>query len=39
MAGDDGWRRPWWRARVLGEGPANMDGQGAHKHHESVGML
>jgi hypothetical protein len=25
MAGDERWRRPWWRAHVPGEGPANMN--------------
>jgi hypothetical protein len=39
MAGDERWRRPWWCISVPGKGPANMDGQGAHKLHESVGML
>jgi hypothetical protein len=39
MAGDDKWRRPWWRVIVPGEGPANMDGQGAHKLRETTGML
>jgi hypothetical protein len=33
------WWRPWWRARGLGKGPANMEGQGAHEHRERVGML
>jgi hypothetical protein len=39
MAGDERWQRPWRRVSVPSEGPANMDGQGAHKLHESVGML
>jgi hypothetical protein len=38
-AGDERWRWPWWRVVVPGEGPANMEGQGAHEHREKVGML
>jgi hypothetical protein len=37
MAGGDGWRRPWQRVSVPGEGPANMDEQGTQEHHGSVG--
>jgi hypothetical protein len=37
-AGDERWRRPWRRTQVLGEGPANRDGRGAHEHHGSVEM-
>jgi hypothetical protein len=25
MAGSEDWQRPWQRAHVLGEGPANVD--------------
>jgi hypothetical protein len=39
MAGNEEWRRPCWGARHPGEGPANMEGQGAHEHCESTGML
>jgi hypothetical protein len=39
MAGDERWRRPWRRVSVLGEGPANMDRGGAHKHHGSMGCV
>jgi hypothetical protein len=39
MVGDEEWRRPCWGARDPGEGPANMEGQGAHEHRESTGML
>jgi hypothetical protein len=39
MAGSDGLRRSCQGARGPGEGPANMDGQGAHEHRERVGML
>jgi hypothetical protein len=38
-AGDKRWRRPWRRIIVPGEGPANMDGQGAHKLCERARML
>jgi hypothetical protein len=38
MAGDERWRRPWWRVSVPDEGPANMDRGGTHKHHGSVGV-
>jgi hypothetical protein len=37
-AGGEGWRRPWRRAHVPGEGLANMDGGGAHEHRGRVGM-
>jgi hypothetical protein len=39
MAGGEVWRRPCRCARDPGEGPANMEGQGAHEHRERVGML
>jgi hypothetical protein len=39
VAGDERWRRPWRRVIVPDEGPANMEGQGVHKLHESAGML
>jgi hypothetical protein len=39
MAGDEVWRRPSRRAHGPSEGPANMEGQGAHEHRERVGML
>jgi hypothetical protein len=39
MAGGDGSRRPCRGARGPSEGPANMEGQGAHEHRERVGML
>jgi hypothetical protein len=39
MAGGDGSRRPCRGACGPGEGPANMEGQGAHEHRERVGML
>jgi hypothetical protein len=38
MAGGKEWRRPWRRAHVPGEGPVNVDEQGAHKHRGDVGV-
>jgi hypothetical protein len=38
MADGDGWRRPWWRVSIPGEGLANRDEQGVQEHHGSVGM-
>jgi hypothetical protein len=38
MAGREEWQRPWWRAHVPGEGPANMDEWGAHEHRGGVGV-
>jgi hypothetical protein len=38
MAGGERWRQPRRRVCVPGEGPANMDGGGAHEHSGSVGM-
>jgi hypothetical protein len=38
MAGNERWRRPWQRVSIPGEGPANMDRGGVHKHHGSVGV-
>jgi hypothetical protein len=32
-------RRLWWRIRVPGEGPANMEGWSAHEHRGVVGVL
>jgi hypothetical protein len=33
------WRRPCRGARVSGDGPANMEEQGAREHRGSAGML
>jgi hypothetical protein len=33
------WWRPWWCVRVLGEGPANMEGWSVHEYRGVVGML
>jgi hypothetical protein len=38
-AGDEQWRRPRRGIVVLGEGPANMGEQGAHKLWGSAGMF
>jgi hypothetical protein len=38
MAGGERWRRPWRRISIPGEGPANVDEQGAHKHRGDVGV-
>jgi hypothetical protein len=38
MAGGEVWWWWWRRAHVLGEGPLNMDGWGAHEHCGSVGV-
>jgi hypothetical protein len=38
MAGGEEWRRPWRRAHVPGEGPANVDGWDAHEHRGGVGV-
>jgi hypothetical protein len=38
MAGGEEWRRLWKRAHIPGEGPVNVDEQGAHKHRGDVGV-
>jgi hypothetical protein len=39
MVDGEEWRRPWRRARVPGEGPANVEGWSAHEHRGVVEML
>jgi hypothetical protein len=36
MAGGEEWRRPWRRAHVPGEGPANVSSWDAHEHRGGV---
>jgi hypothetical protein len=38
MAGGEEWRRPWRRAHVPSEGPANVSGLDAHEHRGGVGV-
>jgi hypothetical protein len=38
MANGEEWRRPWLRARVPGEGPANVEGWSEHEHRGIVGV-
>jgi hypothetical protein len=38
MVDGEEWRRPWWRARVPGEGPANAERWSAHEHRGVAGM-
>jgi hypothetical protein len=38
-AGGEGWRRPCRGVVVPGEGPVNMEKQGAHEHRGSAEML
>jgi hypothetical protein len=39
MVDGEEWRRPWRRARVPGEGPANVEAWSAHEHRGVMGML
>jgi hypothetical protein len=39
MVNGEEWRRPWRRARVPDEGPANMERWSTHEHRGVVGML
>jgi hypothetical protein len=39
MAGSEVWRRPCRGARGSGDGPVNMEEQGAREHRGSAGML
>jgi hypothetical protein len=39
MVDGEKWRRPWWYARVPGEGLANVEGWSMHEHRGIMGML